>query len=179
MDPSLRSNMAHFPIYPLAQFESGQTSIRRPRHFLQFSFDGKHEYHVGSEVSLRYYYPPYVEAPGTLVPRINLSGGYESWVKLEQNSDGHLDALLATIQAHEESLLEQSETEVKTKVAADFITWRGMMTKASVLRLQVEWTTDMMAQIMTAAFDDYSDFEMNATCFQVRNRRVPSRPDGG
>lgn len=34
-------------------------------------------------------------------------------------------------------------------------------------------------QIMTAAFDDYSDFEMNATCYQVGDRRVPSSAYGG
>lgn len=63
------------------------------------------------------------------MPRISLSNGFESWIKSDETFDGHLDALLATIQAHEESLLEAEETDVKVK--ADVITWRGMMTKAS------------------------------------------------
>jgi hypothetical protein len=52
--------MASFSIYPLSRFETGQTSIRRPRHFLQFSFNEKHEVQVGSEESLRFYYPPFI-----------------------------------------------------------------------------------------------------------------------
>lgn len=125
--------MDSFSIYPLSRFESGQTSIRRPRHFLQFSFDEKHEVKVGSEESLRYYYPPYIAAPGMTIPPISLSNGFESWVRSDQNFDGHLDALLATIQVHEESLLEQEGSAAEVKTKADFISWRGMMTKAGYL----------------------------------------------
>lgn len=123
--------MASFSIYPLSRFESGQTSIRRPRHFLQFSFNANHEVQVDSEESLRYYYPPYIGAPGMSMPPISLSNGFETWIRSDQNFDGHLDALLATIQAHEESLLEEEGSAAEVKTKTDFITWRGMMTKVS------------------------------------------------
>lgn len=160
--------MANFEIYPLSRFESGQTFIRRPRHFLQFSFDDNHQCRIGSDEALRYYYPPYIAAPGQSIPRIDLSNGLETWIKSDQNFDGHLDALLATIQAHEESLLEKGETDVKTD--ADIITWRGMMTKVRRPRAtspSIYVLTEGHVQIMAAAFDNYSDFEMNATCYQV------------
>jgi hypothetical protein len=64
------------------------------------------------------------------MPPISLSNGFETWVGSDQNFDGHLDSLLATIQAHEESLLEQGGSAAEVKTKADFITWRGMMTKA-------------------------------------------------
>lgn len=65
------------------------------------------------------------------MPPISLSNGYETWIRSDQNFDGHLDALLATIQAHEESLLAEGGSVAEVKTKADFITWRGMMTKAS------------------------------------------------
>lgn len=131
INPCIISNMAHFQIYPLSRFESGQTSIKRPKHFLRFSYDENRECHVGSDESLRYYYPPFFPAPGTdmHMPRINLSGGFESWIKSDQETPDHLDALLATIENHESSRLADGEKEIRVK--ADVVTWRGMMTKVS------------------------------------------------
>ncbi len=34
-------------------------------------------------------------------------------------------------------------------------------------------------QILTVAFDDFSDFEMNATCFQVRHNPYATTPKPG
>lgn len=122
--------MATFPIYPLARFESGQTSIRRPREFLCFSFDENHKIHHFSEDSVRYYYPPFVESPGTQVPPISLSNGFETWIRGDDTIDSHLDGLLETIQAHEERLMNDGTTELEdVRTKADIVTWRGMMTK--------------------------------------------------
>jgi RAT1-interacting protein len=112
------------------------------------------------------------------MPRINLSNGFESWIKSDETFDGHLDALLATIRTHEESLLEEGAADVKVK--ADIVTWRGMMTKVRWSLLKSSECRLMgWHQIMTAAFDDYSDFEMNATCYQVCDRRVPPSAHSG
>ena len=122
--------MVSFEIYPLSKFEqTGRTSIRRPRHFLEFSFDSDHRIHVFSDDSLRYYYPPFIAAPGSPVPPVDLNKGFDQWVKGDDSVDGHLDALLETIQAHEESLQANDSRPEDVKVKADFITWRGMMTK--------------------------------------------------
>lgn len=80
-----------------------------------------------------------------------MSRGFETFVKGDDSVDNHLHGLLDTIQAHEESLSADAKAE-DTMVQADIVTWRGMMTK-----------------IMTAPFDMFSDFEMNATWYQVRN----------
>ena len=171
--------MASFPIHPLSQFESGQTSIRRPRHFLQLSFDEKHELQIDSEESLRYYYPAFTEAPGIPVPSIDLSKGFDTWIKGDESVDSHLDGLLETIKAHEESLLESGMNVAEVKSKADIITWRGMMTKVCLpRRFRLNWKLMFhILQIMTAAFDIFSDFEMNATCYQVRDMNYPSRID--
>jgi len=76
-------------------------------------------------------------------------------VQRDDSVDEHLDALLDTLQAYEErhvkNLLshddESRSGDIPTK--PDIITWRGMMTK-----------------ILIAPFDHFSEFEMNATCFQ-------------
>ena len=124
--------MATFQIYPLSRFESGQASIRRPRHFLQFSFNERHELQVDSEESLRYYYPSFIEAPGVRTPSLSLSKGFDSWIKGDDSVDNHLHGLLETIQAHEESLWQDGKNVEEIRSQADLITWRGMMTKASL-----------------------------------------------
>ncbi|KAK5134873.1 hypothetical protein LTR08_005963 [Meristemomyces frigidus] len=106
-----------------------------------------------STESLTYYYPPVFNAPGTHSPPTNLSAGFDSFVQRDDGINEHLDALLDTLQAHEERLLQVVEDgdgkleDVRTK--ADIITWRGMMTK-----------------ILTAPFDIFNEFEMNATRYQ-------------
>ncbi len=78
-----------------------------------FSYDEKHEFHL-DERSLRYYYPPKIG--------VDLSKGFDTFEQLDDTVDDHLDSLLKTIID-----LEQRNG---TKVVADIITWRGMMTKA-------------------------------------------------
>ena len=128
---------ALFSIFPLSRFEqTGQTTIRRPREFLYFSFDENHDIHLSSNDSLRYYYPPFIEAPGVPITTLDLSKGFEDWVKADDSIDNHLDGLLETIQAHEESLMKQDITTDQVKTQVDFITWRGMMTKVNLHIMQ-------------------------------------------
>ncbi|PGH13175.1 hypothetical protein AJ80_06421 [Polytolypa hystricis UAMH7299] len=72
---------------------------------------------------------------------VDLSRGFDTFEQLDDAGDEHLDALLDTIIALEKSTGKKCE--------ADIVTWRGMMTK-----------------IMTAPFDNWNGFEMNATYFQ-------------
>lgn len=64
---------------------------------------------------MQYYYPPSLPA--------DLNIGYDTFQKLNDAADEHLDALLDTIAA-----LEQKS---QNKCEADIVTWRGMMTKVS------------------------------------------------
>lgn len=64
---------------------------------------------------MRYYYPPSLPA--------DLSRGFDTFEKLNDSGDEHIDALLDTIIAYEK---EEGE-----KCEADVVTWRGMMTKVS------------------------------------------------
>lgn len=50
-----------------------------------------------------------------------MSKGFDTFRKLDDTGDDHLDSLLKTIIAHEEKEGKRVET--------DLITWRGMMTK--------------------------------------------------
>ncbi|PLN79234.1 HLA class III protein Dom3z [Aspergillus taichungensis] len=125
-------NRTTFDIQPIGRFYGSNTTIRRPREITSFSYDDNHEFHLG-DLSLRYYYPPSLPA--------DLNKGFDSFQKLDDAGDEHLDALLESIIA--------LEKETGKKCEADVITWRGMMTK-----------------ILTAPFDNMNGFEMNATCFQ-------------
>lgn len=62
---------------------------------------------------MAYYYPPSLPA--------DLNIGFETFQKLDDSADEHLDALLKTIMA--------LEGETGKKCEADIVTWRGMMTK--------------------------------------------------
>ncbi|TKA47989.1 hypothetical protein B0A54_01480 [Friedmanniomyces endolithicus] len=144
-----------FDLTHLDRFAGTSTSIRRPREFAHFSYDDTHALKPLSAESLSYYYPPVFGAPGVEEHRPELSAGFKTFRQRDDSIDEHLDGLLDTLQAYEEALLvkvEGGEDEVEVanvRVKADVVTWRGMMTK-----------------ILTVAFDDFSDFEMNATCFQ-------------
>lgn len=125
-------DQATFNIQPLNRFGGSNTTIRRPREIACFSYDRDRQFSLGDS-SLAYYYPPNLPA--------DLNIGFETFQKLNDSADEHLDALLDTIVALERDTEKKCET--------DIITWRGMMTK-----------------IMTAPFDMMNGFEMNATCFQ-------------
>ncbi|KAE8146415.1 HLA class III protein Dom3z [Aspergillus avenaceus] len=124
-------NRSVFDIQPIGRFYGSNTTIRRPKEITCFSYDDQHRFHLGDS-SLRYYYPPRLPA--------DLNRGFDSFQKLDDSSDEHLDALLETIMSLEQETGKQCEAEI--------ITWRGMMTK-----------------ILTAPFDHMNGFEMNATSF--------------
>lgn len=65
---------------------------------------------------MQYYYPPDLPA--------DLSIGFDTFQKLNDSADEHLDALLDTVIA--------LEKDTRKKCEADIVTWRGMMTKVSV-----------------------------------------------
>ncbi|KAI9859354.1 MAG: decapping endonuclease targeting mRNA [Trichoglossum hirsutum] len=125
--------MSDFDIHPPERFAGSSAAIRRPKEISCFSYDNQHRFHL-DESSLRYYYPARIGA--------DLSGGFDAFEKLDDTADDHLDGLLSTIMALEKETSKQCE--------ADFITWRGMMTK-----------------IMVTPCSDFGGFEMNATLFQV------------
>ncbi|KAL4926511.1 DXO/RAI1 family decapping nuclease [Aspergillus undulatus] len=125
-------NRTAFDIQPIGRFYGSSAAIRRPKEIASFSYDGQHAYHLGDS-SLRWYYPPQLPA--------DLNRGFDTFQKLDDTADEHLDALLDGIIA--------LERETGKKCEADIITWRGMMTK-----------------VLTAPFDNMNGFEMNATCFQ-------------
>lgn len=51
----------------------------------------------------------------------DLSKGFDKFQKCDDSRDEHLDSLLRAIMAHEQ--------QTGTKIDANFVTWRGMMTK--------------------------------------------------
>lgn len=89
-----------------ANFECSQ------QEFTYFSYDESHELRLDAS-SLKYYYPPLLGA--------DLSAGFESFKKHDDSQDEHLDSLLAAIANYEK--------ESGQKIDANFVTWRGMMTK--------------------------------------------------
>ncbi|EEP78288.1 conserved hypothetical protein [Uncinocarpus reesii 1704] len=120
-------NSHTFDIQPLHRFAGSNAAIRRPKEIAYFSYDDEHKFRL-DESSLRYYYPPKLPA--------DLNRGFETFEKLDDSKDEHLDALLDRIIA-----LEQN---TGAKCEADVITWRGMMTK-------YEWVTtnDFFGQLIS------------------------------
>ena len=73
-----------------------------------FSYDDDHNYQADGS-SLRYYWPPRIGA--------DLAAGFETFQKLDDTADDHIDSLLRTL-----VLLEQRTGK---KCEADFVTWVG------------------------------------------------------
>ena len=116
-----------------------RTVLNLPQEIACFSYDDKHEYKL-DDSSIRYYYPPTLGA--------DLSKGFDTFEKLDDSRDDHLDSLLKTIAAHEQ---QQGK-----RVEADIITWRGMMTKVILMfqRLSRASKADTQMQFMSAIFSD-------------------------
>ncbi|KAG9245313.1 protein RAI1 [Calycina marina] len=121
-----------FNIQPIGRFAGQSAVIRRPKEISCFSYDDKHQYRQ-DDSSIKYYYPPDL---GT-----DLCKGFDTFQKLDDTADDHLDSLLKSVM--------DFEKKSGNKVDAGVITWRGMMTK-----------------LMSAIFSDRDSFEMNATLFQ-------------
>ncbi|KAF9733954.1 hypothetical protein PMIN06_011101 [Paraphaeosphaeria minitans] len=125
--PALPS--ARFDIQPVNQFRGASASIKRPQEVVHFSYDDDHQYKE-DESGINYYCPPQLGA--------DLKAGYNTFRNHEEKTDPHLDSLLRAVMSKEKKTGKKEE--------ADFVTWRGMMTK-----------------IMTAPFDMFAEFSMFAT----------------
>jgi len=121
-----------FEIQPIGRFVGQSAPVKRPREIACFSYDERHQFLL-DDSSIRYYYPPNLGA--------DLSRGFDTFEKLNDTADEHLDGLLKTI----------IDLEQKTgkRLDVSIVTWRGMVTK-----------------LMSAIFSDRDGFEMNATLFQ-------------
>ncbi|PBP16752.1 hypothetical protein BUE80_DR012588 [Diplocarpon rosae] len=142
--------MTHkFEIQPIGRFTGKSAAIKRPKEIACFSYDDKHQFHL-DDSSIRYYYPPTIGA--------DLSRGYDTFEKLDDTADDHLDSLLKTIIA-----LEQ---ETGKRVEADIITWRGMMTK-------------FMAAIFSdrdGFIEENHEYKLQSQARQSRQQTNPGRP---
>lgn len=103
---------ADFHVQPIGRFAGASQPVKRPKEFACFSYDKDHKFHL-DDSSLKYYYNPQLGA--------DLSKGFDTFVKQDDTADEHLDSLLKTIMAHEK--------ETGTRIDANLVTWRGMMTK--------------------------------------------------
>lgn len=129
--------MATFNIHPLDRFAGASTSIRRPREFTYFSYDQNRKLYPLSDLSLKYYYPPFIDDPGEsgqARPRPNLSNGFDTFKQHDDKVDEHLDSLLETLMQHEQKTGE--------RVSSDIVTWRGVITKVR------EWSFPVRPAIM-------------------------------
>lgn len=101
-----------------------------------FSYDAEHKFQIGA-ASLRWYlwvvlsFPceclrDLTNMPSTSPPLlgVDLSEGFDSFVKRDDSPDEHLDGLLRAIGDH--------EAETQKQIDAHVVTWRGMMTKVCV-----------------------------------------------
>lgn len=108
------SQTHHFHIQPLHRFKGTSTSIQRPREVAHFSFDNDHKY-VHDDSGLNYFVPPPIG--------VDLKEGFKTFRHYEDKVDAHLDAMLRALVD-----TEKKDGE-KARAKADFVTWRGMMTK--------------------------------------------------
>lgn len=115
--PSSKPSETHrYPIQPLNRFQGASASIKRPREVAHFSYDDNHEY-KDDDSSINYYVPPPMGA--------DLKEGFDTFKHYEDKEDPHLDSLLKAL------IYKEGNDASAPKIKADFVTWRGMMTKVS------------------------------------------------
>jgi RAT1-interacting protein len=112
--PKPKSEIYRFHLQPLDRFKGASASIKRPREVAHFSFDDNHQY-VYDESGINYYVPPPMGA--------DLKDGFQTFRHHEDKVDAHLDAML-------KALIDTERKDGEAaRAKADFVTWRGMMTK--------------------------------------------------
>ena len=109
--PAADTPIHRFFIQPLNRFHGASAKIKRPREVAYFSYDDNHEYQP-DESGINYYIPPPMGA--------DLKEGFDTFKHYEDKEDPHLDSLLRAL---------MEDKTGKEEVKADFMTWRGMMTK--------------------------------------------------
>ncbi|RDA95840.1 hypothetical protein CP533_5120 [Ophiocordyceps camponoti-saundersi (nom. inval.)] len=143
---SIRRMSSTFSIQPIGRFAGASQPVKRPKEFTCFSYDENHNFHLG-DASLKWYYTPVIGA--------DLSRGFDTFQKLDDSADEHLDSLLRAVMAHEQ--------ETGQRIDANFVTWRGMMTK-----------------IMAALFERFDGFiEENHEYKMTLRRQEAQRPQLG
>lgn len=159
-----------FDVQPINRFAGTSAAIRRPKvnipifyiaplqqltavgqEIAFFSYDENHQFRL-DDSSLRYYYPPRLGA--------DLSAGFETFRQLDDAADDHLDSLLRTLITHEQKTGQRCE--------ADFVTWRGMMTKVGQLSIAPKRhgkdpAVLRVIQIMAVPFDNFNEYVMAIT----------------
>jgi RAT1-interacting protein len=110
---------------PLGRFKGARASMKRPREVAHFSYDEEHRYR-DDDSGICYYHPPSLPA--------DLCEGFDEFNRYEDKEDPHLDSLLKAIISKEKATGEN--------IQADFVTWRGMMTKVRckpLSQLPISW----------------------------------------
>lgn len=109
--PSSDAPAHTFSIQPLNRFRGASATIKRPRQVAYFSYDDDHVYQA-DESGINYYVPPPMG--------VDLKEGFDTFKHYEDKEDPHLDSLLRAL---------MDDKMGKGDIKADFMTWRGMMTK--------------------------------------------------
>jgi RAT1-interacting protein len=110
------SNARFFPLDSRAE----TTALKQPKELCSYSrtFDGSY---INDDSCLSYFFLP----DSDIDTNIDLSAGFSKFKKIDEEQDGKLDGLLSAIKNYEE--------RKDTKVKADIITWRGIMTSLLIL----------------------------------------------
>lgn len=96
------------------------TALKQPKELCSYSRTLEGDY-VNDDSSLNYYFLPDTDVS----TEIDLSGGFKKFMKHDDSKDGDFDGLLGAIQKY--------ESKTNSKVKADIITWRGILTKFLIL----------------------------------------------
>ncbi|GJJ73685.1 RAT1-interacting protein [Entomortierella parvispora] len=112
------------PLYPLERFQVNCAPFRQPTEIGSFSYD-EHRNFVMDDSQLKYYFPPDLRTTN------NLSVNYEKYISRDSSVDEHIDALLDALMCIkiEEEQQHSSTPERPSITKADFICYRGMLTK--------------------------------------------------
>ncbi|KAK3846263.1 MAG: RAI1 like PD-XK nuclease-domain-containing protein [Linnemannia gamsii] len=115
-----------FPVHPLDRFKVKCAPFRQPIEIGSFSYDEQRNF-IMDDSQLKYYFPPDLTKPN------NLSANYEKYISRDLTVDEHIDALLDALICIREREQEQGDGEKEPNATsmtqANFICYRGLLTK--------------------------------------------------
>jgi RAT1-interacting protein len=125
-----------------------KATVRQPREWTHFSIDAEDKTRL-DDSSLKYYY----FTDSELDQNIDLSQGFSQFVQKDESFSRHLDSMLLAVIAKERT--------TNKKVAADIITWRGIMTKLLTLPYSKQDDIDLNIVLFDDQIFIEEDFELS------------------
>ncbi|KAJ2499872.1 decapping endonuclease targeting mRNA [Coemansia sp. RSA 1972] len=153
LEPEMRTPIARLGIHPLSKYRHACPQFKEPREIISFSYDETRQMRMDNH-QLKYYYPPRIDLMSSLF------AGFEQQICRDSTKNEHIDGLLNALA----SARTKNDAVVQNDTQADFVMYRGMLTRIFVtpFSLRDAWSMNIARVGTTIYVEDNVTDEMIA-----------------